>query len=272
MTQDRLTIIVPVYNEEEVLWQNAETLAEIAGRAVGDDNWQFQFVDNGSVDRTGEILDKIATRWPATRVITLEHPNFGEALRTGLLASETEWCYVTPIDEADLPFAAWSWANRDRYDVIIGSKRADPTLNHQHWFRRILSWGMNSFFQVMFRFTGSETHGAKFLRTHTVRPHAEKCVMRRGQFDSELVLRAFRAGLRIVEVPTPYYDQRPPRNLMITKISRNLVDIFRLRHVLLDVPYAGSIRYYRVAREDLLEAAEHASSESQEMSKVRISA
>lgn len=46
------------------------------------------------------------------------------------------------------------------------------------------------------------THGPKLLRMSTMRPILDKCVMRRGQFDTEFTLRALRQGLRLAEVPS----------------------------------------------------------------------
>ena len=147
---------------------------------------------------------------------------------------------------------AWAWANRDDHDFFVGSKMADPTLNHQYWYRRLLTWGLNALLELMAYHTGSDTHGPKLIRREPIRPHIAHCVIERGQFDTELTLRSVRAGLRIVEGPVLYAEMRKPRNMMLVKILRNLRDVFRLSYAMKSVPHANPIRFRRVAREDLL--------------------
>ena len=75
--------------------------------------------------------------------------------------------------------------------------------------------------------------------------------MRRGQYDTEFVLKAQRGGLKVVEVPVAYSEQRPPRNLMVSKILRNLRDLFRLYGVIRAYPFKGPLRLYRVPRDEV---------------------
>jgi hypothetical protein len=170
----------------------------------------------------------------------------------GLRHSQGEWAYIINVDFWDDIMLAWCWQHRGLYDLVLGSKRSDPSLNHQHNYRKLLSWGLNSVLQFVFGFVGSDTHGQKFLHLPTLRPILDACVMRRGQFDTELTLRAMRAGLWLAEIPVPVTELRPPRNLMFTKIFRNIVDIRRLRAVMRRIPSDRPVRYHRWAREDLL--------------------
>jgi hypothetical protein len=133
----------------------------------------------------------------------------------------------------------------------VGSKRADMALNDQRKYRRVLSWGLNTILQAAFGFVGSDTHGQKFIYLPAMRPIFEQCVMRRGQFDTEFTLRAGRARMWIAEVPVPIVEKRRARNLMLQKIGRNLVDIWRLRRVIRKVPIRAATRYHRWSREDV---------------------
>ncbi|MGO8920869.1 MAG: hypothetical protein ACLQJR_33665, partial [Stellaceae bacterium] len=156
------------------------------------------------------------------------------------------------VDFWDEVMLAWCWQHRGLYDLVLGSKRSDPSLNQQYRYRKLLSWGLNSILQFLFGFVGSDTHGQKFVYLPNLRPILEQCIMRRGQFDTELTLRAMRSGLWLAEVPVPLVETRPPRNLMLTKIYRNLIDIVRLRKVIRQVPFRMPVRYHRWAREDLM--------------------
>ncbi len=247
-----LSIVIPVFNEQSILLANVEALASHFDELLGADNWLFIFVDNGSTDETPALLWHVVERWPLSRVINLEQPNYGAALKAGLRAATTKWVYLLDIEQWDLPFMTWAWNHRHQYDLFIGSKRADPTLNFQAPYRRLLSAGLNAVLQVLFGYSGTDTHGQKLINRESLDAIAARCELDRGQFDTELVLRAMRNSKRLVEVPVEYRESRPHRNLMIKKIFWNLVALRRLAHVMRDVPFEGRVSYYRLAREDVL--------------------
>jgi len=247
-----VSIVIPVFNEQSVLMANAEALASYLDDAIGPRNWLYIFVNNGSSDDTPAVLARILELWPLSRVINLEKPNYGAALKAGLRAATTKWVYMLDIEQWDLPFMAWAWNNRRQYDILIASKRADPTLNFQQPYRRLLSAGLNVVLQVLFRYSGTDTHGPKLINRESLNAIIARCELDRGQFDTELVLRAIRNSKRLVEVPVEYRESRPHRNLMVKKIFWNLLALRRLQQVMRDVPFEGEVRYYRFAREDVL--------------------
>ena len=246
-----LSVIVPIYNEKDELWSMAEQLAVHLDQIIGIDKWQYILIDNGSTDSTPEIVRQIKQNWPNSIKIRLEYPNYGEALSVGLKGAETEWAFVINVDWWDPVFLKWAWSHRKRYDIILGSKRGDNTLNKQGKYRRLLSWGLNFTLQLIFGFVGSDTHGQKLIRLSTMRDILEECEMRRGQFDTEFILRAMRKGLWLAEAPVPIVEKRKQRNWMFKKIAQNLWDIFFLRSIIHKVPFSRSIRYHRWAREDI---------------------
>ena len=98
---------------------------------------------------------------------------------------------------------------------------------------------------------GADTHGPKLIKMETMRPLLEQCILTRGQFDTEFVLRALKAGLWIAEAPTRYMEHRPPRNFMIRKIIQNLIDQVSLFRQISPIPYSGPVKFHRYARIDL---------------------
>jgi glycosyltransferase involved in cell wall biosynthesis len=247
-----LAVVVPVYNEQDHLWPMAEALSRDLDRVVGPSKWQFVLVDNGSRDGSPEVIERIIAAWPTSRVLKLDRPNYGTALKVGLQGAGAPFAYIINVDFWDPLFLRWSWANRHQYDLILGSKRADPTINKLPPYRKFLSAGLNLIFQVFFDFVGRDTHGQKLVRLAAFRDVIPKCVMERGQFDTELTMRALRGGLWVAEVPVPIAEKRSPRNLMLAKIWRNFVDLVRLRRIMRTVPSLRT-RYHRWSREDVEE-------------------
>jgi len=247
----RLSVIVPIYNEQSILMQMAEQLAPHLDEIAGAGRWQFVLVDNGSRDKSRDICDQIIHRWPESVKIELQKPDYGEALYQGLMHAAGPWAFIVNVDFWDIPFMTWCFRTRGTYDMVMGSKRADDVLNQQDQYRRLLSWGLNTILQMVFNFPGTDTHGQKFIYLPALRPIFAQCVMRRGQFDTEFTLRAARAKLWLAEIPVPIVELRKARNLMLHKIARNIVDIFRLREVMRKTRTRSAMRYHRWSREDV---------------------
>ena len=247
-----VSVVIPLYNEQAIIDQNLETLAAFCDEIVGAGKWLFILVDNGSKDSTPAKVRAAMERWPLSRAVNLLEPNYGAALRAGLNSASTRWVYMLDIEQWDLPFMAWSWINRDSYDVFLASKRSDPTLNFQTPYRRFLSTCLNGLLQALLGFSGTDTHGPKLIDRQSMSELIALCTLDRGHFDTELVLRAIRSQKRIVEIPVVYKENRPHRNWMVKKIVWNLLALRRLVRVMESVPYEGLIRYRRLTREDVL--------------------
>ena len=250
-----LSIVVPIFNEGAVLWQNLAELAPYFDRLIGKGRWQYILVDNGSRDSSPEIVKRIIAAWPSSRSVTLAQADYGNALKVGLEHAEAPFAHIINVEQWDIEFIEWAWSVREDYDLILGSKRADPTVNFQSTQRRLLSWGLNSLLSLLFEHIAADTHGPKLIKMASMRPILEQSQMTRGQFDTEFTLRATRAGLWIGEAPARYVEQRPPRNFMIRKILQNVIDLVRLRRLIQPLPYAGHLKFHRWSRHEVIAAS-----------------
>jgi len=248
-----LSVVIPIRNEEAILWENLEKVAVCFDETVGRGRWKFLLVNNNSTDGTPAIIDRALDVYPPSRKLFVAEPNYGKAVRAGVEAADTDWIHVIDVEQWDLPFFRWSWRYRDRYDLFVASKRADPAICQQPIYRRFLSWGLNSLLQLFFAFPGSETHGPKLINRASLESILAKCVMDRGQYDTEIVLRTVRASKWVVELPVPYAEVRPTRSFMLKKILFNLRAFNRLRKIFqMEPPQSGPVRLHRFCREDVL--------------------
>ena len=101
-----LTIVVPCYNEEEVLHETVRRLSDKLGRLVAEGRCSEQsrilFVDDGSRDRTWELITQYHTQYSSVCGLKLAH-NRGHqnALLAGLMTAR-EWSDCTVSMDADL--------------------------------------------------------------------------------------------------------------------------------------------------------------------------
>ncbi len=114
-----ISLVVPAYNEEEVLEEfHREVSAEIDRSS---DDFEFVFVDDGSRDRTAAIMRELTERDSRVRAVLLSR-NFGHeaAIEAGLRAARGDAIIVMDADLQDGPeilprlIAAW----RDGAEVV----------------------------------------------------------------------------------------------------------------------------------------------------------
>jgi glycosyltransferase involved in cell wall biosynthesis len=227
-SDDIIGFIIPVYNEEDLLESAVEELETF----LRDLQITFELilVENGSDDRTREILKSLAEAHEWIRPVTLEKADYGEALRAGIEATPHEFNFILNLDWWDENFIETALDCRDKYDLIIGSKRLPESTDNRSPYRHLLSWGLNTLLWILVGFQGTETHGLKAFKKSSVEKLLSKINLSRGMFDTELVLRAQHEGLNLTELPVILDEKRPPRNWMTQKIAQNLYDIIFLTY------------------------------------------
>jgi dolichyl-phosphate beta-glucosyltransferase len=201
-----LSIVIPAYNEESRL---PKTLGRIfAYLQARPYRTEILVVDDGSSDRTSEIVNSCAQNYPGLRLVSNgRNRGKGFSVRHGMLealgeiALFTDADLSTPIEEADKLLAAI----RERgYDGAIGSRAMDRSLIEVHqsvireqagiFFNRLVRWIMGVEF--------SDTQcGFKAFRTERTRIIFEQQRIERFGFDPEILFLAKRQGFRVAEVP-----------------------------------------------------------------------
>jgi dolichol-phosphate mannosyltransferase len=122
-----ISIVVPAYNEEEVLEEFHRQVGAVLDTL--DDDAEFVFIDDGSRDRTAEIMRELADADPRVRAVLLSR-NFGHeaAIEAGLAASRGDAVVVMDADLQDGPdilprlIAAWREGAEVVYAVRKGRK------------------------------------------------------------------------------------------------------------------------------------------------------
>src|SRR5262249_38759954 len=76
--------------------------------------------------------------------------------------------------------------------------------------RHVASLAYNGLLRATLGFEGTDTHGLKAFRRESLLPIARACVVDKDVFASEFVIRAYRAGLRIREIPVRVLEKRTP--------------------------------------------------------------
>jgi glycosyltransferase involved in cell wall biosynthesis len=201
-----LSVVLPAFNEREGLRAAVEAyLRELP--ACGIDYFELIVINDASTDGTGSMADELAAKEPRLRVLH-HRVNQGQvaAILHGFEAARGR--FVTH-NGVDLPFhprdtAAMLALLRDGIDVVV-VERANRSA--YGWIRTILSWGNVVVLRLLFRSPFRDHNFVQFLRTDVARALR---VRSRGvsTVTPELILRALRAGYRVVSRPADYHERR----------------------------------------------------------------
>ena len=224
----RVSIIIPIYNEEAILHA---AVVDLLDRLTQFD-WPYELVlaENGSKDRTVEIAEELAARFPHVKTFTLGEPNYGKALRKGILEASGEFVLCDEIDLCDTDFyrRAMELLERHSADLVVGSKVLDGASDERPMMRRAGTHVINGMLRVALGFKGTDTHGLKAFRRAALTEIARQCLVDRDLFASELVIRAERAGVRITEIPVRVLEKRPPSIGLLKRVPKVLRDMAKL--------------------------------------------
>ncbi len=139
MEGPQLSLVVPIYNEDATIPELDRRLRAFFGALDGPvgESWEVIFVNDGSQDRSLELLRAMAAREPRYRVLSFAR-NFGHqmAITAGLDRAEGAAVVVMDADLQDPPEVVSAMIDRWRqgFDVVYGVRlqRYGET-----WFKRV---------------------------------------------------------------------------------------------------------------------------------------
>lgn len=223
-----LSLVMPAYNEEEILPLALEEA--VAALDVQVSKWEVVIVDDGSTDRTPEILAEWMIREPRIRVVT-NNPNRGysQALIRGFEACKRDVVFYTDADaQFDLMEMGRLYSLIEDADMVAGFRvgRQDP------WFRLITSGVYNVIQGLVLGVKARDVNCAfKFFR----RDFFEVVKLSSDGFliDVELYARADRAGLRWVQGPVRHRPRvEGSTTIKVGTIQETLGELFALKKAL----------------------------------------
>ena len=228
MASPRISIVIPVYNEQAILESAVLDLCARL-RAFG---WDYEIIlaENGSRDRTVSVAEELTGRYPEVRVFSLGEANYGAALRRGIELARGEIVLCEEIDLCDTTFhrQAVEMLTKGGVHMVIGSKLLPGAEDDRPWARHAASQLYNGLLRATLGFRGTDTHGLKAFLRDPLLPVARECVVEKDVFASEFVIRAYRAGLEIQEIPVQVHEKRRPSINLMNRVPNVLKSLIKL--------------------------------------------
>lgn len=227
-SRPELSVVIPVFNEERMVVDAARELcAEMDARGW---DWELLLCENGSRDRTAELVDQLAAENPRIRALHETEPNYGRALRHGILEARGTYVLCDEIDLCDVDFheRALAILRAGDADMVVGSKVLDGARDERPLLRQAGTLVINGLLRLTLDFQGTDTHGLKAFRREPLLEVARACVVERDLFASEFVIRASRMGRRVMEIPIVVREKRRPSVNLVRRVPNVLKNLARL--------------------------------------------
>jgi glycosyltransferase involved in cell wall biosynthesis len=223
-----ISIVIPIYNEEAIL---QAAILDLRERLLPfPERYEILLAENGSTDRTLEIAASLAHKDPHVRFLSIGEPNYGKALRAGILEARGALVLCDEIDLCDTNFhrRALDLLHTGAFDMVIGSKLLRGAQDERPFLRHAASLVYSGLLRAAVGFPGTDTHGLKAFRRDALVPIVRACLVDRDVFASELVVRAYRAGLTIREIPVRVLEKRTPSINLTRRVPNVLKNVARL--------------------------------------------
>ena len=227
-----ISIVIPVYNEEDRIGESLEKIADfLEARGL---RWNIYIVDDGCRDNTIPIVkEKLAgTEY---HILTNEvNMGKGASIRRGMLEADgnvvlfSDADLSTPIEELDKLLAAIN----DGYQVSFGSRamKESKLEVRQPWYREMMGRTFNLIVQILHLPGVKDTQcGFKMFTRKAARDIFEKQKMQGFCFDVEILILAKELGYRMKEVPVRWIDSPQSKVSPVKDSLKMFHDLLKLK-------------------------------------------
>lgn len=226
---NELSLFFPAYNEEgnakETILKAKKVLLKTAKK------WEIIVVNDGSKDKTREIVESLSNEDERIRVINHDiNKGYGGAFKSGLYNAKYNWITFTDID------GQFDFSEIDKFiekqketnaDLVIGYYKKRQVSK----FKILTSKLWEFVVYMLFGLHVKDIDCGFKLISKKVIDKISKLESERGAFiSSEFLIKAKRAGFKIAEIPVTHYPRLQGKGTGrdIKVIIKSFVDLFRL--------------------------------------------
>jgi dolichyl-phosphate beta-glucosyltransferase len=228
-----LSLIIPAYNEEQLIHSNLEILVSFLKPRYSD--YEILVVDDGSLDQTVQAVRGFMQDHANVRLIQQkENLGKGHAIQRGV--KESEGKFIVFMD-ADLPYELDALTTfmdelREGSDLVIGSRHLEGSLVKdvppvRYFIGQVFSLLVSLLIIPGIRDTQC---GFKGFNAHAAREVYRRTTISRFGIDVEVLFIARKLGLSIKQLPVRMTGFRNDSRVLVLKDSiRMFFDLFRIR-------------------------------------------
>lgn len=205
-----ISVVLPAFNEADNIEQTVRAvITYMRSRAI---EYEVIVVDDGSIDRTGEIVAALALINPYIQLVThSKNLGYGSALRSGFDLAVKEYIFLMDSDrqfdisdlDRFLPRLEHPKSNTDEL-ILIGyrQKRADPVM------RSLNAWAYHMFIQILFGLNVRDMDCAFKLFPRRFYLAIQPIKANGALFSAELLVKWQLAGFKKIEIPVRHFPRQ----------------------------------------------------------------
>ncbi|WP_255196894.1 flippase-like domain-containing protein [Halorarius litoreus] len=240
MNDVEVSVVLPAYNEEATIEHTVEVTLSTLASFLPDDAFEVIVAEDGCEDRTPEIADRLAAEDPRVRHFhSDERLGRGGALERAFEASHGDTLVYFDTDLAtDMQHLEElvESVRSEGYDVVTGSRRIPGEKQDREPERGVASTGYNSLVKLFLRSDLYDHQcGFKAFDREALFALLEDVEDDHWFWDTEVLVRAQRAGYRVKEFPV---DWTPKGDTKVDLVR----DVFGMGSQILRVWWEFSVR------------------------------
>lgn len=230
----KIDIVIPVYNEEEILENNIDKLiAFLKLNFIYYKNCKVIIADNGSTDNTRGIAEKLGKKYNKLWYVHLSQKGRGGALKKIWLESNADIVSYMDADlSADLEAIPKliDLITIDGYDIAVGFRGLSNSRVKRSLFRKFLSFTYNFLIKNIFglkQYPDAQC-GFKAMRKRVIDELIPKIKNKNWFFDTELLVLAEKKGYKIRYVPIKWEERLKSKVKILKVVFEDTAGILRL--------------------------------------------
>jgi glycosyltransferase involved in cell wall biosynthesis len=233
-TKRKIVLVIPVYNEQDVLEDSIRKLHHYMSKNIKDD-WTVVIANNASTDNTQNTIDHLVKNFHNVQSVHLNIKGRGIALKKVLGSYDADVCAYCDVDLATdiIHLKQLFYEILDgKNNIVIGSRYLRSSRIRRTLKRFILSKGYNYLIRLFFKTKIKDFQcGFKAVDNRIVKELLPKVKDKRWFFDTELLIRAEQSKkYKIKEIPVRWHENNIKTNVHIfNTISTYIVNLIKLR-------------------------------------------
>jgi glycosyltransferase involved in cell wall biosynthesis len=205
----KVSLILPVYNEADILEKNVTKTLDFMKGNFGD--FEIIIAEDGSTDGTDKIAKRIAKNRKIINIHTDRRIGRGASISNAIRRAKFDMVAYMDIDLAtDLKYLKPLFGRIEKgADVAVGSRYHELSESKRDLIRLFMSKCYNIFARILFRLRlGDFQCGFKAFRKSTVLPTLRKIKANHWFWDTEMLVRLSREGYKIKSIPVEWKESK----------------------------------------------------------------
>ena len=235
-----LSVVIPVYNEEERIGQTLTALRNYLDKQTY--AYEVVLVDDGSIDATRAVVAQIIQGWPACKLLAnLSNHGKGAVVKQGMLAAQGRFILFTDADNSTpIEQIEKLLSHINQYEVVFGSRHCPggkiiiPQSMSRVWLSRmsnlLIRW-------ILLPGIYDTQCGFKLFQNVSAKEIFQRVTIKRFGFDFEALVIARVLGYRFKEVGIDWYNDGASKVRAGRDAARTLKDLFKVKGNLLRGAY-----------------------------------